>query len=91
MYTVRVENGPKTRDALQNHLSKKGITTKVYFPPVHLSHFYRKEFGFKGGELPVTERLSEQVLTLPIYATMTTDEMDYIITNVQEFVENPQK
>jgi len=86
MYTVRVKGGAKTRDALQNHLSAKGITTKVYFPPAHLTEFYRKGFGFKGGELPVTERMANQVLTLPIYPTMTTDEMDYVISNVKEFI-----
>jgi perosamine synthetase len=91
MYVIRVKGGVQIRDALQNHLSTKGITTKVYFSPAHLSHFYRTKFGFKGGELPVTEKLSEQVLTLPIYATMTMDEMDYIVSSTQEFVENPRK
>jgi len=86
MYTIRVKDGAKTRDALQNHLSKKGITTKVYFPPAHLTEFYRTKFRFKGGELPVTESMANQVLTLPIYPTMTTDEMDYVITSVKEFV-----
>ncbi len=86
MYTIRVKGEAKTRDALQNHLSKKGVTTKVYFPPAHLTEFYRKEFGFKGGELPVTEQMANQVLTLPIYPTMTTDEMDYVIASVKEFI-----
>jgi hypothetical protein len=33
-----------------------GIGSKVYFYPVHLTQFYREEFGYGGGELPVTER-----------------------------------
>jgi len=85
MYTIRVKGGRKVRDALKNHLANKGIITKVYFEPVHLTYFYREKFGYKGGELPVTERLSGEVLTLPLYPTMTTDEMNYIVESIEEF------
>lgn len=88
MYTIRVKKGAKVRDALQEYLSKKGITTKVYFSPIHQTQFYRNTFGFKDSELPVTEKLSRQVLTLPIYPTMTADEMQYVTTNVKQFLEN---
>jgi len=85
MYTIRVRGGRKVRDALKSHLANKGIITKVYFEPVHLTHFYRKKFGYKGGELPVTEKLSGEVLTLPLYPTMTVNEMNYIIRSIEEF------
>lgn len=88
MYTIRVKGGREVRDALKDHLAKKGIMSKVYFEPVHLTHFYREKFGFKGGELPVTERLSSEVLTLPLYPTMTIEEMDYIIESIKEFFQN---
>jgi perosamine synthetase len=85
MYTIRVKGGRGVRDALKDHLAKKGIMSKVYFEPVHLTHFYREKFGFKGGELPITERLSSEVLTLPLYPTMSIEEMEYIIENIKEF------
>jgi dTDP-4-amino-4,6-dideoxygalactose transaminase len=88
MYTIRVKGGRGVRDALKDHLAKKGIMSKVYFEPVHLTHFYREKFGFKGGELPITERLSSEVLTLPLYPTMTVEEMDYIIESIKEFFQN---
>ena len=88
MYTIRVKGGREVRDALKDHLAKKGIMSKVYFEPVHLTHFYREKFGFKGGELPITERLSSEVLTLPLYPTMTIEEMDYIIESIKEFFQN---
>jgi dTDP-4-amino-4,6-dideoxygalactose transaminase len=47
--------------------------------------FYRKKFGFKGGELPITEKVSKEVLSLPIYPTMTNDDISYIIKSVSEF------
>jgi len=59
--------------------------TKVNFSPVHLTRFYREKFGYKGGELPVTEKISDQVLTLPMYPTLEKDEMDYICRHVKDF------
>jgi len=50
--------------------------SKIYFYPVHLTTFY-KNSGFKGGELPITERISKEVLSLPIYPSMTKEEIDY--------------
>ncbi|MDH5770079.1 MAG: DegT/DnrJ/EryC1/StrS family aminotransferase [Candidatus Bathyarchaeota archaeon] len=88
MYTIRVSLGKKVRDALQEFLAKRGITTKVYFEPVHLTHFYREKLGHKEGELPMTERISKEVLTLPLYPTMTKEEMDYVINNITEFARN---
>ncbi len=81
MYTIRVKNGK--RDALKEYLEKKGIMTKVYFDPIHKTRFYRK-LGYKD-KLTVTEMLSSEVLTLPMYAKMTIDEMNYIIEEIQNF------
>lgn len=89
MYTIRVGDGKKARDGLKGYLAEKGVMTKVYFSPVHLTGFYREKFGFQGGELPMTEKISEQVLTLPMYASLTKDEMDYVASCVRGFVENP--
>lgn len=85
MYTVRIRLGRKVRDGLREFLAKRGIMTKVYFEPVHLTYFYREKFGHKQGELPTTEQISNEVLTLPLYPTMTKEEMDYVISNIFEF------
>jgi len=85
LYTIRVPS--YLRDELMVYLAKKGIMTKVYFSPVHLTMFYRREFGFKGGELPVTEKISKEVLSLPIYPTMTNDEINYVVESIGEFIE----
>lgn len=85
MYTVKVKGGRKSRDSLKDFLKSQGITTKVYFEPVHLTQFYRERFGYRGGELPVTERLAGEVLTLPLYPSMSDAEMDYVVEKVNEF------
>ena len=84
MYTIRVHQGKPTRDALSAYLAEKGIMTRVYFPPVHFTHFYRNELGYDC-ELPVTERLAEQVLTLPMYPALEEGEMDYIADTIGAF------
>jgi perosamine synthetase len=83
MYTIVVNN---YRDDLMKHLADKGIMTKVYFSPVHLTHFYKNELGY-ACELPVTEEISSQVLTLPMYPALTREEMDYIIEKIKSFFE----
>jgi perosamine synthetase len=84
MYTIRVKDG--RRDALSEHLAKKGVVTKVFFYPVHLTYFYRKKLGYKT-ELPVTEEVSRQVLTLPMHPLLTKREMDYIARAIETFFE----
>jgi len=73
------------RDNLESHLKNKGITTKVYFYPVHLTRFYRREFGYQEGGLPITEKISEQALTLPLYPALTKEEIDYIFEMISIF------
>lgn len=87
MYTIKIRNGEKIRDRLKNYLGENGIMTKIYFPPIHLTRFYRERFGFSGGELPITEKTCRQVLTLPMYPTLTQSRMDYIVDNIKSFYE----
>jgi dTDP-4-amino-4,6-dideoxygalactose transaminase len=87
MYTLRVTGGRKMRDSLKDFLKENGVTSKVYFEPVHLTKFYREQFGYGGGELPVTENFSGEVLTLPLYPSMTPEDVDYVAENVKAFYE----
>ena len=83
MYTIQLSD-KKQRDYIKNHLEKAGIMTKVYFEPIHLKTFYKKEFGCKKGDLPVTEEIAGKVLSLPIYPTLNNKEIDYICSNIKE-------
>lgn len=81
MYTIKA----KQRDELMNHLAEKfGIMAKVYFPPIHHSFFYR-EILKTDCYLPKTENAANQVLTLPMYPQLTTEEMDTIHNAIQSF------
>lgn len=84
MYTIRVKEGKEKRDALAAYLAERGIMSKVYFLPVHFTHFYKNKLGYNC-ELTITERVSQQVLTLPMYPTLTEDEIDYIADTIMAF------
>jgi dTDP-4-amino-4,6-dideoxygalactose transaminase len=81
MYTIKV----RRRDDLMRYLIENGIMTKVYFPPVHRTKFYMAVLGYKN-RLKVTEKVSKEVLTLPMYPTLTKDEINYIIDKIEVFI-----
>ena len=81
MYTIRVGG----RDDLMKYLAKGGIMTKVYFSPVHLTKFYRDVLGYRD-RLRITEKMSREVLALPMYPTLTRDEINYISEKIDTFI-----
>lgn len=83
-FTIEVNDG--YRDELINQLEKYKISSKVYFYPVHLTKFYKDIYKCIPGMLPVTEEISNKVLTLPMYPDLGKDEMDYIINSVKNIM-----
>ena len=84
IYSVRVPK--RKRDGLSKKLKEAGIMSKVYFAPIHLTTFYKREFGYRGGELPATEQISSEILSLPIYPHISTQEMDLVCKVVSGFL-----
>ena len=87
MYTIRLLN-KEIRDNLHNFLTKKSIFSKVYFNPIHLTDFYKKKFEMKKNSLPITELVSQQILTIPLYPNMTLEEKEYLTDSILEFFES---
>ena len=86
MYTIRTAR----RDALMAHLASHGIMAKVYFPPVHLTHFYREVLHDRS-ILPVTEKLAGDSLTLPMYPDLTREDMDLMAGEIGDFFGGSRK
>jgi len=86
MYSIKLPD-KKTRDLLHEYLLKNKIFCKIYFDPIHLTSYYRKNFDMAQGSLPVTEAISSRILTLPMYPNMTNEEKDYLITMIDNFFE----
>ena len=87
MYSIRLSN-KNIRDELHNFLTTKKIFSKVYFPPIHLTDFYKNKFGTTSNQLPVTEKISNEILTLPLYPNMTSEEKSYLTNSICEFFES---
>ena len=86
MYTVRLKNNT-IRNSLHDYLTKKKIFSKVYFSPIHLTDFYKSKYGYDKNSLPLTEKISQEVLTLPLYPNMTNEEKTYLVESIKEFFE----
>jgi len=88
MYSIKLKE-KSLRDNLQEFLTQKRIFSKVYFLPIHQTEYYRKKLGYKES-LPITNDISERILTLPMYPNMTKEEKSYLINSVLEFFEQNQ-
>lgn len=73
------------RDDLKTFLEASGIATGIHYPrPIHLQPAYAF-LGYKSGDFPVTERLAEQSLSLPMYAELTEEQIEYVADAVRAF------
>lgn len=79
LFVIRV---PK-RDSLQRFLSLKGITTDVYYPyPVHIQPPFSKFLNYR---LPITEKITKEILAIPLYPNLSLKDQDYIIETIRKF------
>ena len=73
------------RDQLQKYLVSRGIMAQIHYPvPIHLQKCYRY-LGYKKGDFPVAERAAGRILSLPIYAELTQNEVNYVVSCVKQF------
>jgi dTDP-4-amino-4,6-dideoxygalactose transaminase len=80
-FTIRAQK----RDDLRTYLREKGIGTEIYYPiPMHLQACY-SDLGYHKGAFPMSERASEEALSLPIYAELTDDRLSYVVETIADF------
>ena len=72
------------RDNLIHFLKEKGVESKNYFSPIHLQKFYRELFGYKRGDFPITEKISDRTLALPFFTGLTEEEIKYVKDKLKE-------
>ena len=73
------------RDELEKFLNDVGISTNKHYPiPMHLQGCYA-DLGFKKGDYPIAEEISETELSIPMYYGMTDEEVQYVIDRMNEF------
>jgi dTDP-4-amino-4,6-dideoxygalactose transaminase len=83
-YTIRVQGG--RRDDLRKYLGERGIGTQIHYPvPIHLQQ--SAEFlGYRKGDMPITERVASEVLSLPMYAELTDEQLERVADAVRSFM-----
>lgn len=75
----------KQRDRIQEHLKRNGIETGVHYPvPIHLQVPYRQRFGYAEGAFPSSEQLSDEVLSLPMYPSLSEQQVIEICDTVKQ-------
>jgi dTDP-4-amino-4,6-dideoxygalactose transaminase len=73
------------RDALSQHLTDNGVPCIIYYPrPLHLQKVYA-DYGWKAGDYPVAEAVSQRILPLPMYPELTDEQVDYVVSVVRKF------
>lgn len=78
------------REGLQKYLAEKNVGTLIHYPvPAHLQKAYSYR-GYKAGALPVTEALTQRILSLPMFPELTDAQVDYTIQEIRNFhLQNP--
>ena len=74
----------RQRDNILCGLRKRGIGCGNYFPPIHLQPFYVDTFGYKRGDFPVTESVSDRTIALPFYGNLREEEIKFVVECVRE-------
>ena len=81
----------RQRDKILEAMKASGIQVSNYFSPVHLQPFMVERFGYKKGDFPVTESVSERTIALPFYNNLTQDEVAIVCKTLKDILDkNPQ-
>jgi len=81
LYVIRA----KKRDKLLKYLHESGVGALIHYPhPLHLQKAYQ-HLGYKRGDFPTTEKLSNEILSLPIYPELKKEQVEYVFNKTREF------
>jgi len=73
------------RDKLQQFLAENKIGSAIFYPkPLHLQDCF-SDLGYRQGDLPITEQLCKEVLSLPIYSELATDQIEYVAKTIRKY------
>ncbi len=90
-YTIRLCKGTQTnggtacsRDWVRSQMQERGVSSTVYYPrPIHLQPVYQ-DLGYRLGQLPVAEQICHEVLSLPMFPELSTEQQDQVIHSLKD-------
>jgi dTDP-4-amino-4,6-dideoxygalactose transaminase len=81
LFVIRTEN----RNELEKYLNANGIGTTIHYPiPMHMQEAY-KDLNFKKGDFPIVEKISQEVLSIPMWYGMDDEKINYIIDKINDW------
>lgn len=80
LYIIKVD---KNRDSFARELSEKGLETGLHYIPLHLLSYYKAKYSLRINDFPVALRNFQQVLSIPLYASMTDEEVEYVCASIK--------
>ena len=83
VYVIRLD-GKINRDKVIKYLNEEEVQCKPYFTPIHLQPFYKKMFGYKEGDFPVTEDVTGRTIALPFFNNLKEEQIDYVVEKLKE-------
>jgi len=79
------------RDKLQNFLKENGISTLIHYPvPPNLSRAY-KDLNHQKGAFPITERIADEILSLPVHPWLKSEQLEYIVNVIKDYASEDRK
>jgi dTDP-4-amino-4,6-dideoxygalactose transaminase len=82
LYVIRVRD----REALQKHLAEANIGTGIHYPvPLHLQKAY-ESLGCKRGDFPITERIATEIVSLPMFPQLGSEQQNRVVEEVVHFL-----
>lgn len=86
LYVIQIDENKasKNRKEVFDFLRSKGIGVNVHYIPVHTQPYYQQKFGFQIGDFPVAEEYYSQAISLPMYAELSCEQQQQVISAVKE-------
>ncbi len=93
IYPARILKGRNNveRDEFIERMKEAGIVPSVHYIPLHLHKYYRDKYGFGDGDFPVSEKLSSECVSLPIYPGMEKADVARVARTMAEILEGPRR
>ena len=89
LYTLQVKENPRfDRYDLFSYLESKDYAPMVHYIPVHLLSYYKQRYGHKRGDFPIAENYYDRTISIPLYPSLTNDEVEKVVKNITSFVES---
>ena len=71
---------------LYNYLKAGDYNPMVHYIPVHLLGYFRKRYGYKRGDFPISEKFYDRAISIPLYPSLTDEEVEKVVKDITNFV-----